>query len=92
MEPGDVLYFHANTLHRSDQNRSDRRRWSTICCYNARSNDSFKESHHPRYTPLETTPDSAIREAGDRRLAPDTDHAAWLDERDDLSARQLAAR
>ena len=23
MDPGDVLFFHANLLHRSDQNRSD---------------------------------------------------------------------
>src|SRR5215469_6549853 len=35
MEPGDVLYFHANTLHRSDQNRSQLPRWSMICSYNA---------------------------------------------------------
>jgi ectoine hydroxylase len=35
MDPGDVLFFHANLLHRSDQNRSDKPRWSMICCYNA---------------------------------------------------------
>ena len=34
MEMGDVLFFHCNTLHRSDQNRSDDRRWTLICCYN----------------------------------------------------------
>ncbi|MBV8898098.1 MAG: phytanoyl-CoA dioxygenase family protein, partial [Acidobacteriaceae bacterium] len=28
MDPGDVLFFHANLLHRSDQNRSDNPRWS----------------------------------------------------------------
>ena len=33
--PGDALFFHCNLLHRSDQNRSDDRRWSMICCYNA---------------------------------------------------------
>ena len=26
MEPGDVLFFHCNTLHRSDKNNSDKRR------------------------------------------------------------------
>ena len=52
MEPGDALFFHANLLHRSDQNRSDKPRWSMICCYNAARNDPYKESHHPRYTPL----------------------------------------
>ena len=92
MEPGDVLYFHANMLHRSDRNRSDDPRWSMICCYNARSNDPYKESHHPRYTPLEIVPDSAIREAGERRFSGAGDDAAWLDDGADQSARILAAR
>lgn len=91
MEPGDVLFFHANTLHRSDQNRSDNARWSMICCYNARSNDPFKDSHHPRYTPLTTVPDSAIRKAGTRRFGSD-DEGAWMDDANDLSARRLTAR
>ncbi len=67
MEPGDTLFFHANLLHRSDQNHSDHPRWSMICCYNAKSNDPYKESHHPRYTPLTPVPDSAIIDAGERR-------------------------
>ena len=92
MSPGDVLYFHANMLHRSDQNRSDNPRWSMICCYNAKSNDPYMESHHPRYTPLAKVPDSAIREAGARRFSADADNAAWLDDRKDLSARQLTGR
>ena len=91
MEPGDVLFFHANTLHRSDQNRSDNPRWSMICCYNARSNDPYKDAHHPRYTPLSTVPDSAIREAAARRFAGDQD-AAWLNDAEDLSARRLTTR
>lgn len=61
-EPGDTLFFHSNLLHRSDQNRSDASRWSLICCYNARHNDPYKESRHPRYNPLTTVPDSAIKE------------------------------
>ena len=60
MEPGDALYFHANLLHRSDQNHSDQPRWSMICCYNSARNDPYKESHHPRYTPLVKVPDSEI--------------------------------
>lgn len=52
MEPGDLLLFHPNTLHRSDQNHSDRPRWSMICCYNAADNAPYKPSHHPNYTPL----------------------------------------
>jgi len=92
MEPGDVLFFHANLLHRSDHNRSSHPRWSMICCYNARSNDPYMESHHPRYTPLAKVPDSAIREAGARRFSNDSENAAWLDNGTDLSARQLAGR
>ena len=57
MEPGDALFFHCNLLHRSDQNRSEHPRWSMICCYNAARNDPYKESHHPRYTPLRKVPD-----------------------------------
>ena len=92
MSPGDILFFHANMLHRSDQNRSENPRWSMICCYNAKSNDPYKESHHPRYTPLAKVPDSAIREAGIKRFSGDADNAAWLEDSEDLSARRLAGR
>lgn len=64
MDPGDVLFFHCNTLHRSDQNRSQDRRWTLICCYNAARNDPYLDHHHPRYTPLEKVPDDAIKAAG----------------------------
>lgn len=60
-EPGDALFFHGNTLHRSDQNLSDEARWSLICCYNAKANDPYKESKHPRYTPLAKVDAEAIR-------------------------------
>lgn len=59
-EPGDAFFFHCNLLHRSDQNRSENPRWSLICCYNAARNDPYKESRHPRYTPLEAVGDDAI--------------------------------
>jgi ectoine hydroxylase-related dioxygenase (phytanoyl-CoA dioxygenase family) len=59
--PGDALFFHSNLLHRSDQNRSEHPRWSLICCYNARRNDPYKESRHPRYNPLEKADDGAIK-------------------------------
>jgi hypothetical protein len=61
-QPGDTLFFHANLLHRSDQNRSAAPRWSLIACYNARHNDPFRESRHPRYSPLQKTAESAIRD------------------------------
>jgi ectoine hydroxylase len=91
MAPGDVLFFHANLLHRSDQNKSDNPRWSMICCYNAARNDPYKEAHHPRYTPLSKVPDSAIREAGLRRFNDSKSDVAWLEDTKDESARSLAS-
>ena len=44
IEPGDTLFFHSNTLHRSDQNTSDTPRWSLLCCYNTRHNNPYKKS------------------------------------------------
>ena len=67
MSPGAGLYFHGNLLHASDANMSPRPRWALICCYNTKSNDPYKESHHPNYTPLNRVPHSAIKEAGARR-------------------------
>jgi hypothetical protein len=89
MEPGDVLFFHSNVLHRSDRNASEHPRWSMICCYNARSNDPYKESHHPRYTPLEPVEDSAIKQIGVKRFADDQSDVSWLDPHHDGSAKSL---
>jgi hypothetical protein len=89
MEPGDVLFFHANLLHRSDQNKSDRPRWAMICCYNAARNNPYKEHHHPRYTPLSKVPDSAILEAGLRRFSDSFSDVAWMKTEDDKSAASL---
>jgi hypothetical protein len=90
LEPGDVLAFHSNTLHRSDANRSDKPRWCMICCYNARSNDPYKPSHHPQYTPLDVVPRSAIVEVGRCGLAGEcVQSSAWLDPNTDRSASSL---
>jgi ectoine hydroxylase len=64
VSPGTGIFFHGNLLHASDANTSPNSRWSLICCYNAARNDPYKESHHPRYTPLAKMPDSAVKEAG----------------------------
>jgi ectoine hydroxylase-related dioxygenase (phytanoyl-CoA dioxygenase family) len=90
MEPGDALFFHPNLLHRSDRNTSPDPRWSLICCYNARHNDPYEESHHPRYTPLEKVEDRMIRAVGIKRFADDSSDVAWLDPEKDASARSLA--
>jgi hypothetical protein len=88
MEPGDALFFDCNMLHRSDQNKSENPRWALICCYNAARNNPFKESHHPRYTPLAKVDDTAIVAAGHRRFA-DSGDVAWLDPKKDSSASSL---
>lgn len=86
MDPGDALFFHCNLLHRSDQNRSEKPRWSMICCYNAARNDPYKKSHHPRYNPLAKVPDAAILDAGLKRFGDSAGDVAWLDIREDRSA------
>jgi ectoine hydroxylase len=92
MEPGDAVFFHCNTLHRSDQNRSDHSRWSMICCYNAARNDPYKESHHPRYTPLEKVDDNAIKQVGIKRFADDSSDVAFLNPRDDRSVKEAKTK
>ena len=92
MEPGDVIFFDSNLLHRSDQNRSEHPRWSMICCYNAARNDPYKEAHHPRYTPLEKVDDARILEVGAGRFAEDGADVAWLDPGKDTSASSLAEK
>jgi ectoine hydroxylase len=92
MMPGDAIFFHSNLLHRSDQNKSDNPRWSMICCYNAARNDPYKESHHPRYTPLKVVPDSAIKEVGIKRFADDASDVAWLQDQKDRSAKLLSRK
>jgi hypothetical protein len=91
MEPGDAIFFHPNLLHRSDQNRSDHPRWAMICCYNAAKNDPYKDSHHPRYTPLKKVPDEMIKQVGIKRFADDSSDVAWLADSKDASARTLKA-
>jgi ectoine hydroxylase len=73
MAPGDVLFFHANTLHRSDQNKSPNPRWSMICCYNTRHNNPYKASHHPFYEKLEKVSDSALKEMGAKLFSEGTE-------------------
>ncbi len=60
MEPGDALFFHANVLHRSDQNTSEDPRWSLIACFNARSNSPYETLRHNAYTPLHVVDDQAV--------------------------------
>ena len=76
LEPGDVLVFHCNTLHRSDKNLSDNRRWTLIICYNAISNDAFVAADDRYFVPLERVRDDAIKQAGLRFSKADQEHFA----------------
>ena len=88
MNPGDALFFHSNLLHSSAANVSDHSRWAMICCYNAKSNDPYKESHHPRYTKLLKVDDNQILAIGkDDALSAQTEFADL--NREDTSAKSL---
>ena len=71
LDPGDVVVFHGNTLHRSDQNRSDKRRWTLLCCYNAVSNDTVTKDDDRYYVPLDKVEDNAIKATGLKLAAGD---------------------
>ena len=64
MQPGDVLFFHGNTLHSSPPNNSNHFRSLMYCTYNAVSNEPFiKEGQeHHRYRKLNKLSDSTIKE------------------------------
>jgi len=92
MNPGDALFFHSNLLHASARNDSDKPRWSMICCYNTKTNDPYKEAHHPCYTPLIKVPDAMIKQVGIKRFEDDQSNVAWLEAQQDESARVLETK
>jgi ectoine hydroxylase len=64
LDPGDAVFFHCNTFHRSDQNLSARRRWTLIICYNRVDNDTWKNDDDRGYVALQKVPDGALMQAG----------------------------
>ena len=64
MEVGDSLWTHANTIHASEGNNTDKPRINLITHHNARYNEPFVREglHHRRYIPLKKLPDSTILE------------------------------
>ena len=53
LEPGDAIFFHANTLHRSDELRPGADpRWALICCYNTKHNLVDDNPGHPSFRQL----------------------------------------
>lgn len=86
LDKGDAVFFHSNLLHRSDRNNSENPRWAMICCYNTKTNNPYKESHHPRYTPLKKVPDHSILEAASNSAVAED---SWMDVTNDSSAKRL---
>ena len=76
LDPGDVLIFHSNALHRSDQNRSPNRRWTLLVAYNAVSNDALVREDDRSYVPLDKVDDGAIKRAGLRFANAGDEHFA----------------
>lgn len=66
MEPGDALFFHANTIHSSEPNNSNSPRILMYSTYNAASNEPYvlKGQEHHRYQKLIKLPDSIIKYQG----------------------------
>lgn len=63
--PGDLLFFHSNTLHRSEANLSDNARWSLISVYNRQTNIPYIDNALSSTTPINVTPDDSIEKAKD---------------------------
>ena len=65
-EPGDVMFFHSNTLHTSAPNWSDVDRHLLLVADNTRANDPYLEHHHPRGHPIDELAESEILARADR--------------------------
>lgn len=57
---GSGLFFHGNTFHSSEANRSDKPRRAYICCYNALSNVPYGGRGHGKPVPIPLSADDAI--------------------------------
>ncbi|MDB9314635.1 phytanoyl-CoA dioxygenase family protein [Spirulina sp. CS-785/01] len=63
MQAGDVLFFHANTLHASTPNNTDKIRVILHSTYSTISGQPYKKDwQHHAYKPLEKLPNSVIKE------------------------------
>ncbi len=60
LEAGDVLFFHSNTLHRSEANLSEKSRWSLISAYNRQSNVPYNDVTTSSIEPIQVVDDGAM--------------------------------
>ena len=68
LQPGDVLFFHSNILHRSAANTSETSRWSIISAYNLSYNVPFREKHLSCIQPIQKVADSQLLERGVQKM------------------------
>lgn len=80
LKAGDALFFHSNTLHRSEANLSDRARWSLISVYNRNANVPTNEPSQSSTVPLTTVPDEALLEWESENIS---DNANFLEKQKD---------
>jgi len=80
LKAGDALFFHSNTLHRSEANLSDRARWSLISVYNRRANVPTNEPSQSSTVPLTAVPDEALLEWESESIS---DNANFLEKQKD---------
>lgn len=71
MEAGDTLFFHSNTLHRSDANNSDAPRWSLISAYNLITNKPYKGDNTSSTTPIEVVKDETLLQSSSEGIKED---------------------
>ena len=63
MKAGSILFFHANMLHASTPNYTDKIRVILHCTYNTKLGSPYKEEwQHHAYQPLQKLPDSTIKD------------------------------
>ena len=84
LDPGDVLVFHSNLLHRSEANLSDQPRWSFISAYNRVSNVPQLEKSTACITPLQMVPDEMLMKEDVAHISED---ASFLSIEKDVNIR-----
>jgi len=80
LKAGDALFFHPNTLHRSEANLSDTARWSLISVYNRSANVPTNEPSQSSTVPLTPVPDEALLEWKSESIS---DNANFLEKQKD---------
>lgn len=86
LKPGDGLFFHSNTLHRSEANLSDKARWSLISCYNRQANAPYNESSTSSTIPLQAVSDDQLMLADAKGIE---ENAEFLSKETDVSIKYV---